>query len=294
MLDNYLQEQTPGYGNMRVICLTNEKGGVAKTTSCVNLAACLARRGKQVLCLDMDPQANATLALGFDPDDPDRDWANYALLTDPHLPLERIIHNSAITNLDVVPADRQLSNCEKALINEVGRESRLAQKLRDFARSVFTKKYDLVFVDCPPSLDLITINALVAATDIIVPVQPKLYSLVGMEALGQTIATLHSQLNVRIQMLGILVCLYDRSAALDAVTYRLLKERITRDYGDFVFNNVIAKSVLVSEAEADGLPVVLAAPSSPAAHAYEAVADEVVERLERTQPVASVGGARHA
>jgi chromosome partitioning protein len=235
--------------------------------------------------MDMDPQANATIALGLDPDALERDWQTYALLADPHLPLERVIVPTEMPNLDAVPADRQLSNCEKALINEVGREIRLRNKLRDYAKSVFTKKYDLVLVDCPPSLDLITLNALAASTDIVVPVQPKLYSLKGMARLGETIATLYSQLELRIPLLGILVCLYDRSASLDSVVYELVKAKILRDYGDFVFHNVIAKSVLVSEAEADGRPVVVADPESAAARAYEAVAEEMLQRLQKSRPV---------
>jgi chromosome partitioning protein len=282
---SYLGEEGPAYGGMRVVCFANEKGGVAKTTSCVNLAASLARRGKSVLCMDMDPQANATIALGLDPDAPHRDWETYALLTDARLPLERVVLPTAIPNLDVVPSDRQLSNCEKALINEVGRETRLRSKLRDFAKSIFTKEYDVVLIDCPPSMDLITINALVASTDIIVPVQPKLYSLKGMARLAETVATLYSQLEVRIRLLGILVCLYDRSASLDGVVYDLLKDRITREYGDFVFRNVVAKSVVISEAEAEGRPVVAADPESAAALAYEAVAEEMLQRLEKAQSV---------
>lgn len=285
MPGSYLDDQGAVYGATRVICFTNEKGGVAKTTSCVNLSAALARQGKAVLCLDMDPQANATVALGLDADSLESDWENYALLTDAQLPLERVIRATDIPGLDVVPADRQLSNCERALINEVGRESRLRNKLRDYCRSIFTKKYDVVLIDCPPSLDLITINVLVASTDIIVPVQPKLYSLKGMAALSETVATLHDQLDVKIRLLGILMCLFDRSASLDAVTYHLLKEKITREYGDFVFKNVIAKSVLISEAEAGGKPVVFADPSSPAAQAYQAVGEELLERLSSTAPV---------
>jgi len=281
----YPLDQGAAGPKMRVVCFANEKGGVAKTTSCVNLAASLARRGKAVLCMDMDPQANATTALGLDPDAAGRDWETYALLTDSLLALERVICPTAVPNLDAVPADRQLSNCEKALINEVGRETRLRNKLRDYSKSLFTKKYDVVLVDCPPSLDLITINALVASTDVIVPVQPKLYSLKGMARLGETIATLYSQLDVRIRLLGVLVCLYDRSACLDGVVHDLLRRKITREYGDFVFHNIIAKSVLISEAEADGKPVVIADPESAAARAYEAVAEEMSDRLDRTQPV---------
>ena len=278
-------DQGRAYGDMRVICLANEKGGVAKTTSCVNLAASLARRGKSVLCMDMDPQANATVALGLDPDALEHDWETYALLTNPQVPLESVVVHTALPNLDAVPADRQLSNTEKALINEVGWESRLRNKLRDYAKNVFTKKYDVVLLDCPPSLDLITVNALVASTDIIVPVQPKLYSLKGMVRLGETINTLYSQLELRIPLLGILICLYDRSASLDKVVYDLLKEKILREYGDFVFHNVIARSVLISEAEADGQPVVMADPECAAARTYEAVAEELLQRLEASQPV---------
>jgi len=282
---SYPYNHGPAHGAMRVVCFANEKGGVAKTTSCVNLAASLARRGNSVLCMDMDPQANATIALGLDPDALERDWQTYALLADPHLPLERAIVPTEMPNLDAVPADRQLSNCEKALINEVGREIRLRNKLRDYAKSVFTKKYDLVLVDCPPSLGLITLNALAASTDLVVPVQPKLYSLKGMARLGETVATLYSQLELKIPLLGILVCLYDRSASLDSVVYELVKAKILRDYGDFVFHNVIAKSVLVSEAEADGRPVVVADPESAAARAYEAVAEEMLQRLQKSRPV---------
>lgn len=283
MGNSYLANPEYSYGGMRVVCFANEKGGVAKTTSCVNIAAALARQGKSVLCIDMDAQANATLALGLEPDAPETEWETFSLLTDTRLALERVIFPTMIENLDVVPADRQLSNAEKVLISEVGRETRLRTKLRDFAKSVFTKRYDVVLVDCPPSLDLVTLNALVAATDMVVPVQPKLYSLKGMARLGETVATIHSQLNVQIKLLGILVCMFDRTASLDVIVHKLLRDKISREYGDFVFRTVIGKSVAVSEAETDGRPVVLHSPGSSAARAYEQVAQELWERLGRSQ-----------
>ncbi len=283
MGDSYLNNPDCSYGGTRVVCFANEKGGVAKTTSCVNIAAALARKGKSVLCIDMDAQANATLALGLDAEAPEVEWETFSLLTDPHLALERVIFPTAIDNLDLVPADRQLSNAEKTLISEVGRETRLRSKLRDFAKSLFTKNYHVVLVDCPPSLDLITINVLVASTDMVVPVQPKLYSLKGMARLGETVSTIHTQLNVQLKLLGILVCMFDKTASLDVTAYRLLREKVTREYGDFVFHTTIGKSVAVSEAESNGRPVVLHNPDSAAARAYEQVADELMMRLERTQ-----------
>jgi len=283
MGESYLINPEYAYRGMRVVCFANEKGGVAKTTSCVNIAAALARKGKSILCIDMDAQANATLALGLDADTPETEWETFSLLTDMHLALERVIFPTMIENLDIVPADRQLSNAEKMLISEVARETRLRSKLKDFARSAFTKHYDVVLIDCPPSLDLVTLNVLVASTDMIVPVQPKLYSLKGMARLGETVATIHSQLNVQLKLLGVLVCMYDKTASLDVTVHKLLRDKVTREYGDFVFRAAIAKSVAVSEAETDGKPVVLHSPESPAARAYEQVADELLERLERTQ-----------
>jgi chromosome partitioning protein len=162
---------------------------------------------------------------------------------------------------------------------EVGREGRLRSKLREFYRSVLTEKYDLVLVDCPPSLDLLSINALTAATHMIVPVTTKFYALKGMALLGDMVATLHEQIGASVRLLGILVTMFDRKTALDVTIYRLLKERIERDYGNYLFSTIIAKSVVVSEAEAGGLPVTLREPESPAAEAYRRLADEMVDRL---------------
>jgi chromosome partitioning protein len=266
------------YGTAPVITFVNEKGGVAKTTSCVNLAAALAQRGHRVLCIDLDPQANATTAFGVTADQAIEREA-HCLLTMPRFPLERAIVPTRIGNLDLVPGTSRLADCDKALVMEVGREGRLRGKLREFYRSILADKYDAVFVDCPPSLDLLTINALTAATHMIVPVTTKFYALKGIALLGEIVATLHEQLGATIKVLGILVTMFDKNTALDTTIYRLLKEKVEREFGDYVFSTMITRSVVVSEAEAGGLPVLLREPESSAADAYRKLADEVVKRL---------------
>ncbi len=266
------------YGSAPVVAFVNEKGGVAKTTSCVNLAAALAQRGHRVLCVDLDPQANATTAFGISVDQAIEREA-HCLLTMPRFPLERAITQTGIEGLDLVPGSARLADCDKALVMEVGREGRLRGKLREFYRSVIADKYDAVLVDCPPSLDLLTINALTAATHMVVPVTTKFYALKGIALLGDIVATLHEQLGASVKLLGILVTMFDKNTALDVTIYRLLKEKVEREFGNYVFSTIVTRSVVVSEAEAGGLPVLLREPESPAAGAYSSFADEVVRRL---------------
>jgi chromosome partitioning protein len=266
------------YGNASVIAFVNEKGGVAKTTSCVNVAAALAKRNHRVLCIDLDPQSNATTAFGI-PADRAIARESHCLLTMPRFPLERAVVPTQIEGLDLVPASARLGDCDKTLVMEVGREGRLRSKLREFYRSVLTEKYDVVLVDCPPSLDLLTINALTAATHMIVPVTTKFYALKGMALLGDLVATLHEQIGAGVKLLGILVTMFDKKTALDLTIYRLLKDKVEGEFGNFLFSTMISKSVVVSEAEAGGLPVLLRDPESRAAEAYHALADEILDRL---------------
>ncbi len=272
-----LNEIAP-YGKTPVIAFVNEKGGVAKTTSCVNLAAALGQRKERVLCLDLDPQANATTAFGVSSEQAIEREA-HCLLTMARFPLERAIVPTQVENVDLVPASARLADCNKTLVMEVGREGRLRSKLRDFNRSVLTEKYDAVLIDCPPSLDLLSINALTAATHMIVPVTTKFYALKGMALLGEMVATLHEQIGANVKLLGILVTMFDKKTALDVTIYRLLKEKVERDFGNYLFSTIITKSVVVSEAEAGGLPVTLREPDSPASQAYRSLAEEVTGRL---------------
>jgi len=281
------------YGSATVVAFVNEKGGVAKTTSCINLAAALGGKNRRVLVIDLDPQANATSAFNISAEVAIT-HETHCLLTMPRFALERAIVPTRVPNVDLIPASARLADCDKALVMEVGREGRLRGKLREFYTSVLTTKYDLVLIDCPPSLDLLTINALVAATHMIIPVTAKFYALKGMALLGDIVATLHEQIGATVKPLGILVTMYDKSTALDMTLYRLLKEKIERAYGDYLFSAVIGKSIVVGEAEAGGTPVLLREPDSPAASAYGALADEVLNRLKNgvrtVRPVvASVG-----
>jgi chromosome partitioning protein len=275
---NSSMDEFAPYGRTPVIAFVNEKGGVAKTTSCVNLAAALGRMKKRVLCLDLDPQANATTAFGISSERAIEREA-HCLMTMARFPLERAIVPTQLEYVDLIPASARLADCNKTLVMEVGREGRLKNKLREFYRSVLTDKYDVVLVDCPPSLDLLSINALTAATHMIVPVTTKFYALKGMALLGDMVSTLHEQIGAGVKLLGILVTMYDKKTALDVTIYRLLKERIERDYGHYLFDTVISKSVVVSEAEAGGVPVTLREPESSAATAYRRLADEVLDRL---------------
>ncbi|MFB3883148.1 MAG: ParA family protein [Armatimonadota bacterium] len=277
-LNGNLDEFAP-YGQTPVVAFVNEKGGVAKTTSCVNLAAALSQRRKRVLCMDLDPQANATTAFGVSAELAIEREA-HCLLTMARFPLERAVVPTPVPGVDLVPASARLADCNKALVMEVGREGRLKGKLREFSRSVLTEKYDYILVDCPPSLDLLSINALTAATHMIVPVTTKFYALKGMALLGDMVATLHEQIGANVRMLGILVTMFDRKTALDVTIYRLLKERIERDYGNYLFSTIISKSVVVSEAEAGGVPVTIREPESSAAEAYRQFAEEVASRLD--------------
>ena len=271
------------YGNASVIAFVNEKGGVAKTTSCVNLAAALAQRNHRVLCIDLDPQANATTAFGISADRAISREA-HCLLTMPRFPLERAIVPTQIDGLDLVPSSARLADCGKTLVLEVGREGRLRAKLRDFYRSVLTDKYDMVLLDCPPSLDLLTINALTAATHMIVPVNTKFYALKGMALLGDLVATLHEQIGATVKLLGILVTMFDKKTALDVTIYRLLKEKVEGEYGNYIFSTIISKSIVVSEAETGGLPVLVREPECRAATAYHELAVEIMDRLRFSIP----------
>jgi len=265
------------YQGMRAICFVNEKGGVGKTTSCVNLAASLAQRGYEVLCVDMDPQSNATLGVGVDPDDVEH--PAHMLLLDRDFPMQRAIIPTEIDRLDLLPANASLAACNHALVAAVGRELRLRNKILDYTKDTFTKKYDFLLADCSPTLDLLTVNVLMASTHLIVPVQPRFLALQGMELLGQTVSLLYDQLDPALSLLGVVVTFFENRAAMDRAVLDLLREKMDREYGDYIFNTVLRKSVAVSEGEVDSVPIVVRDPASPPAQAYESLTDEVLGRL---------------
>jgi chromosome partitioning protein len=195
------------------------------------------------------------------------------------LPLEATIITTEVEHLHLVPSSLELAGWEEEPAGERGKAGRLREKLSNFFIGARSGGYDLVFLDCPPSLGVLTATALTAATHMVVPVTPRLYSLKSMAMLGHLVAELHREQLATVKLLGILVTLYDDKTCLDVTLYRLLKERIDEEFGDFMFSRTIAHSVLVSEAEAGGKPVVVRAPDSVAGAAYRVLAEQVLERL---------------
>jgi len=272
------QAAQEAYENLRVIAFANEKGGVAKTTSCLNLAACLAMRRKQVLLIDLDAQSNATLGLGFSP----AQLAHHPeeLLTNPMFPLQRAILSTEIPHLDLVPASPAFHEADLALVSAVGRELKLRAKLLAYLRRPDAKRYDYVMIDSPPAADMLTLNVLMAATHLIVPVQATYYSLTAMGRLSATLDTLYEALDPRVQLLGILVTMYNGLIPAQRALLEVLREKITREFGPFVFSTTIEHSESMNESEASQRPIVLTHPTSAAAEAYHRVAEEILWRVE--------------
>ena len=250
----------------KVIAIANQKGGVGKTTTAINLGGALASIGKRVLCLDLDPQANLTVGLGIDINTVERNIAH--VLIDPDTSLESIIRATKTKNVDVAPATLELSSAEVELFNAIGREMALRDKLTPEIAS----RYDYILIDCPPTLGLLTLNALVAADGVIIPVQTQYYSLKGVAALLRIINTVKGRLNPNLKVLGLLPTFYDSRTILARDMLESLK-----DLGDHqVFATVIRQSVKIGEAPTAGVPITEYDKKSDAAKAFVDLAREVV------------------
>ena len=252
----------------RIISVANQKGGVGKTTTAINLGGALAELGHKVLCVDMDPQANLTVGLGLNARDIEVSIAN--VLLDPSLSLEDIVEQTTTENVDVAPSDIDLSATENQLFSSIGREHALREVLHGWSE----KHYDYVLIDCPPTLGLLTINALVASDGVIIPVQTQYYSLKGFTALATLIAQIRAKgLNARLRILGILPTFYDGRT-------NLAKDMLAelRELGDFhIFDSIVKQTVRLGEAPLAGKPVTSYASRSVAAATYRSLALEVIE-----------------
>lgn len=250
----------------KVIAIANQKGGVGKTTTAINLGGALAQLGRRVLCLDLDPQANLTVGLGIDLNTVDKNIAD--VLIDPDMRLDAIIRPTKTKNLDVAPATLELSAAEVELFNAIGREMALRDKLTlDTAG-----RYAYIIIDCPPTLGLLTLNALVAAQGVIIPVQTQYYSLKGVAALLRIIKTVQGRLNPELKVLGLLPTFYDSRTILARDMLDSLK-----DLGEHqVFDTVIRQSVKIGEAPTAGVPITEYDKKSDAAKAFVDLAREVV------------------
>ena len=251
---------------VRVTACTNQKGGVGKTTTVINLAAYLALSGTRTLVIDLDPQGNATSGLGVDRRSLER--SAYDALVD-RAPIGELVVGTAIDALDLVPSTLALSGAEVELVGVTARERRLAASLAEL-----DGVYDRVLIDCPPSLGLLTVNALTAADGVLIPIQTEYYALEGLSQLVNTIRRVREGLNPRLELDGVLLTMYDARTRLSAQ----VADEVRRHMNGTVYETVVPRSVRLSEAPSHGMPIALYDPASRGATAYRELAGEVVAR----------------
>ncbi len=257
-----------------VIACANQKGGVGKTTTVINLATYLALAGERVLVVDLDPQGNATSGLGVDRGTVDTS-AYAAIVGD--TPLDEIVQDTQIDGLRLVPSARDLAGAEVELVGMEGRERRLEHSL-----GAVRDSYDRVLLDCPPAVGLLTVNALTAADGVLVPLQCEYYALEGLSQLLSTIDLVRDHLNPRLRLLGVLLTMYDARTTLSAD----VASEVRRHIGPKVFKTVVPRSVRLAEAPSYGRPIARYSPESRGAQAYRAVAEELVLRGRRQKGAA--------
>ncbi len=254
------------HGPARIIAMCNQKGGVGKTTTAINLASALAGYGRKVLVVDFDPQGALSAGLGVVAHDIK---TIYDLMVEKDLKVQDVILPTGVKNLDVIPANIDLSAAEVQLVNEVAREQILARVLRPV-----TDIYDVVIIDCQPSLGLLTVNALTAAHGVLIPLNCEFFALRGVALLIETIEKVRDRLNPAIKLDGILATMYD-PRTLHA---REVVERLYEAFGDQVFDTIVHRTVKFPDATIAAVPITEFAPTSDAADYYRTVARELVSR----------------
>jgi chromosome partitioning protein len=251
----------------QVLAIVNQKGGVGKTTTAVNLATILAARGKKVLLIDVDPQGNATSGLGFDKNN--LNLTLYDVLINGE-PISHAIYESGRKKLHLCPANIDLAGAEIELVNLVSRETFLKQAIRDIRST-----YDILLLDCPPSLGLLTLNALTAADGLLVPIQSEYYALEGLTQLLDTVSRVRQGLNPHLTIFGVVVTMFDSRTQLA----HLVAQDVKKHFGDKVFRTIIPRNVRLSEAPSFGKSIMEFDARSKGAECYDALAREVIRRL---------------
>ena len=253
-----------------VIACANQKGGVGKTTTVINLATYLALEGRRILVVDLDPQGNATSGLGFD-----RASARtsiYSSLVEGHSP-GGLVQATQVEGLWLIPSGRDLAGAEVELVDVPQREHRLQQALAELRSS-----FDFILLDCPPAVGLLTVNALTAADAVLVPIQCEYYALEGLSQLLSTIDLVRDNLNPRLRLAGVLLTMFDARTTLSAD----VAAEVRRHLGQSVFRTVVPRSVRLAEAPSYGRPIARYSPESRGAQAYRSLAGEVLERAAAT------------
>ena len=257
----------------KVISVANQKGGVGKTTTTVNLSTLLAKKGKKVLLIDTDPQGNATSGLGVDKD---VELSVYDILVG-DTTFEETVQETAIKNLKVCPSNISLAGAEVELVSMMSREQRLKAKL-----DLVKDQYDYILIDCPPSLGLITLNAFTASDSVLIPVQCEYFALEGLGQLLNTVNLVKKHLNKNLEIEGALLTMYDARTNL---SNQVVKE-VKRYFEDKVYKNVIPRNVKLSEAPSYGMPITLYDPRSKGAKSYEKFTREFLKINEEEQKAA--------
>jgi chromosome partitioning protein len=257
----------PAQSRAVVIALCNQKGGVGKTTTTINLGACLVEAGRRVLLVDFDPQGSLSVGLGLNPHT--LEVSVYNLLMGPKTDAHTVIVNSSMLGLDVLPANIDLSAAEVQLVSEVAREHTLSRVLDQVM-----SEYDAILIDCAPSLGLLTVNALTAADGVIIPLEAEFFALRGVAMLTDTIQKVKERLNPKLELIGILGTMYDGRTLHN----REVLDRVQEAFGDKVFQVAIRRTVKFPETTVAGEPITTYASDSAAAQQYRALAREVLDR----------------
>ena len=251
-----------------IIAVANQKGGVGKTTTSINLAACLAEKGKKVLAVDMDPQGNLTSGLGVDKDSVEK--SIYELIIG-EVDIKEVINKEVLENLDIIPTSIDLSAAEIELIGVDDKEYILRNAIDQVK-----DQYDFVIIDCPPSLSMLTINAMTTADSVIVPIQCEYYALEGLSQLIHTVELVKDRLNSKLEIEGVVFTMYDARTNLSLQVVENVKDNLQQN----IYKTIIPRNIRLAEAPSYGLPINKYDPKSTGAESYMRLADEVIEREE--------------